>query len=293
MDCAVIRIRYKDFSAGTHDVAGLQGRTERCGRAVTVYLLPGLAGWQRSAVIRRLRQEASRGTRPAAAAAAAGDRARPRPGTDGGQDRQGDGPAASGGDPGARRLRRGHDDAVRRRLGRPARHHAGQPGRARGRRRRQRRPRPGRECRAGPRADDPGNGRRGHRRHRSRRYWSRRQLGPAEQGLAQRSAFWSSRLTGSSRRGSRRLAPRSGKVPGTTARGRCPAARRGHVTLSLPATARRCERYPIPPTSRARWTLPGKGRRRRRRSASRTRASLPRTRRFPRRPRCGPARRAG
>jgi hypothetical protein len=60
MDCAVIRIRYKDFSAGTHDVAGLQGRTERCGRAVTVYLLPGLTGRQRSAVIRRLRQEASR-----------------------------------------------------------------------------------------------------------------------------------------------------------------------------------------------------------------------------------------
>ena len=64
MDCAVIRIRYKDFSAGTHDVAGLQGRTERCGRAVTVYLLPGLTGWQRSAVIRRLRQEASRGLGP-------------------------------------------------------------------------------------------------------------------------------------------------------------------------------------------------------------------------------------
>jgi hypothetical protein len=60
MDCAVIRIRYKDFSAGTHDVAGLHGRTERCGRAVTVYLLPGLTGRQRSAVIRRLRQEASR-----------------------------------------------------------------------------------------------------------------------------------------------------------------------------------------------------------------------------------------
>jgi hypothetical protein len=60
MDCVVIRIRYKDFSAGTHDVAGLQGRTERCGRAVTVYLLPGLTGRQRSAVIRRLRQEASR-----------------------------------------------------------------------------------------------------------------------------------------------------------------------------------------------------------------------------------------
>jgi hypothetical protein len=64
MDSAVIRIRYKDFSAGTHDVAGLQGRTERCGRAVTVYLLPGLTGSQRSAVIRRLRQEASRGLGP-------------------------------------------------------------------------------------------------------------------------------------------------------------------------------------------------------------------------------------
>jgi hypothetical protein len=60
----VIRIRYKDFSAGTHDVAGLQGRTERCARGVAVYLLPGLTTWQRRAVIRRLRQEASRGFGP-------------------------------------------------------------------------------------------------------------------------------------------------------------------------------------------------------------------------------------
>ena len=60
----MIRIRYKDFSAGTHAAAGLHGRSERCGRAVTVYLLPGLTGGQRGAVIRRLRQEASRGLGP-------------------------------------------------------------------------------------------------------------------------------------------------------------------------------------------------------------------------------------
>jgi hypothetical protein len=60
----VIRIRYKDFSAGTHAGAGLHGRTERCAGTVTVYLLPGLTAWQRRAVIRRLRQEASRGFGP-------------------------------------------------------------------------------------------------------------------------------------------------------------------------------------------------------------------------------------
>src|ERR1700745_3462773 len=64
-DCAVIRIRYKDFSAGTHDVTGLHGRVEPCVRGATIYLLPGLTAWQRRAVIRRLRQEASRGFRPA------------------------------------------------------------------------------------------------------------------------------------------------------------------------------------------------------------------------------------
>jgi hypothetical protein len=64
-DCAVIRIRYRDFSAGTHDVAGLHGKVERCARGVTVCLLPGLTAWQRRAVIRRLRQEASRGFGPA------------------------------------------------------------------------------------------------------------------------------------------------------------------------------------------------------------------------------------
>lgn len=63
-DCVVIRIRYKDFSAGTHDLAGLHGKAEGCARAATVYLLPGLAAWQRRAVIRRLRQEASRGFGP-------------------------------------------------------------------------------------------------------------------------------------------------------------------------------------------------------------------------------------
>jgi hypothetical protein len=61
----VIRIRYKDFSAGTHDVAGMHGRVEPCPRGVTVCLLPGLTARQRRAVIRRLRQEASRGFGPA------------------------------------------------------------------------------------------------------------------------------------------------------------------------------------------------------------------------------------
>ena len=64
-DCAVIRIRYRDFSAGTHEVAGLHGRVERCPRGVTVCLLPGLTARQRRMVIRRLRQEASRGFSPA------------------------------------------------------------------------------------------------------------------------------------------------------------------------------------------------------------------------------------
>jgi len=61
----MIRICYKDFSAGTHDAAGLQGRVERCSRGITIYLLPGLTPGQRRAVIRRLRQEASRGFGPA------------------------------------------------------------------------------------------------------------------------------------------------------------------------------------------------------------------------------------
>jgi hypothetical protein len=59
-DCAVICIRYEDFSAGTHDGAGLHGRAERGPRGVTVYLIPGLTACQRRAVFRRLRQEASR-----------------------------------------------------------------------------------------------------------------------------------------------------------------------------------------------------------------------------------------
>jgi hypothetical protein len=61
----MIRIRYKDFSAGTHNVTGLHGRVEPCVRGVTIYLLPGLTAWERRAVIRRLRQEASRGFGPA------------------------------------------------------------------------------------------------------------------------------------------------------------------------------------------------------------------------------------
>jgi hypothetical protein len=47
-----------------HDGAGLHGRVERCARGVTVCLLPGLTARQRRAVIRRLRQEASRGFGP-------------------------------------------------------------------------------------------------------------------------------------------------------------------------------------------------------------------------------------
>jgi hypothetical protein len=45
-------------------VTGLQGIAERFPRGVTIYLLPGLTGRQRRAVIRRLRQEASRGCGP-------------------------------------------------------------------------------------------------------------------------------------------------------------------------------------------------------------------------------------
>lgn len=60
----MIRIRYKDFSAGTHEVAGLHGRVERCASGVTVCLLPGLTARQRRSVIRRLRQEAGRGFGP-------------------------------------------------------------------------------------------------------------------------------------------------------------------------------------------------------------------------------------
>jgi hypothetical protein len=61
----VIRIRYPDFSSGASDLAGLHGMAEPSARGVTVYLLPGLTGRQRKAVIRRLRQEASRGFGPA------------------------------------------------------------------------------------------------------------------------------------------------------------------------------------------------------------------------------------
>lgn len=61
----MIRIRYEDFSAGPPALTGLHGWAERCPRGVTVYLLPGLSTSQRSAVIRRLRQEASRGVGPA------------------------------------------------------------------------------------------------------------------------------------------------------------------------------------------------------------------------------------
>jgi hypothetical protein len=60
----VIRVRRRDFVSGSHNVTGLQGIAERFPRGVTIYLLPGLTGRQRRAVIRRLRQEASRGCGP-------------------------------------------------------------------------------------------------------------------------------------------------------------------------------------------------------------------------------------
>jgi hypothetical protein len=60
----MIRVRRRDFVSGSHNVTGLQGIAERSSRGVTIYLLPGLTGRQRRAVIRRLRQEASRGFGP-------------------------------------------------------------------------------------------------------------------------------------------------------------------------------------------------------------------------------------
>jgi hypothetical protein len=60
----VIRVRRRDFASGSHNVTGFQGIAERFPRGVTIYLLPGLTGRQRRAVIRRLRQEASRGCGP-------------------------------------------------------------------------------------------------------------------------------------------------------------------------------------------------------------------------------------
>jgi hypothetical protein len=60
----VIHICYENFAGGTRNVSGLHGRTERVARGVRLYLLPGLTAGQRKAVIRRLRQEASRGFGP-------------------------------------------------------------------------------------------------------------------------------------------------------------------------------------------------------------------------------------
>jgi hypothetical protein len=60
----VIRIRYRDFSAGKHDITGLHGVARRGPRGVTVYLVPGLTAGERRAVLRPLRQEASRGFGP-------------------------------------------------------------------------------------------------------------------------------------------------------------------------------------------------------------------------------------
>jgi hypothetical protein len=60
----VIRVRYQDISSGSHHGTGLYGTAKRCPQGVTIYLVPGLTGWQRKAVIRRLRQEASRGCGP-------------------------------------------------------------------------------------------------------------------------------------------------------------------------------------------------------------------------------------
>ncbi len=60
----MIRVRHQDISSGSHQGTGLYGTAKRCPRGVTIYLVPGLTGWQRKAVIRRLRQEASRGCGP-------------------------------------------------------------------------------------------------------------------------------------------------------------------------------------------------------------------------------------
>jgi hypothetical protein len=46
-------------------VTGFHGRAELGAHGVTVYLLPGMTRWQRKAVLRRLRMEASRGYGPA------------------------------------------------------------------------------------------------------------------------------------------------------------------------------------------------------------------------------------
>ena len=60
----MIRVRYQDISSGSHRGSGLYGTAKRCPQGVTIYLVPGLTGRQRQAVIRRLRQEASRGCGP-------------------------------------------------------------------------------------------------------------------------------------------------------------------------------------------------------------------------------------
>ena len=60
----MIRVRYQDISSGSHPGTGWYGTAERSSQGVTIYLVPGLTGRQRQAVIRRLRQEASRGCGP-------------------------------------------------------------------------------------------------------------------------------------------------------------------------------------------------------------------------------------
>jgi hypothetical protein len=58
MGSTVVRIQYQDLSSGLH------GKAERMGPSTMVYLQPGLTAAQRSAVLRRLRQEARRGCGP-------------------------------------------------------------------------------------------------------------------------------------------------------------------------------------------------------------------------------------
>jgi hypothetical protein len=58
MDSIVIRIRYLDLSAA------LDGTAVTAGRSTTVYLRPGLTAPQRSAALRRMRQEARVGRGP-------------------------------------------------------------------------------------------------------------------------------------------------------------------------------------------------------------------------------------
>src|SRR5487761_1549089 len=65
MDWVVIHVRYRDLECGLNAKAVPTSRHRRGGVRTTVYLQPGLTASQRSAALRRLRHEASRGYGPA------------------------------------------------------------------------------------------------------------------------------------------------------------------------------------------------------------------------------------